>query len=104
MLKKINMKKGTAVLLVVILVMALLVLGVAAAYQFGVIGKQKSDISQSVVPPAQDTQADVQDRSGEITKVGSGDKISNIEDDLNKTDINSIDKDVMGIKTQAQGL
>lgn len=101
--KKINMKKGTAVILVVILMMALLVLGAAAAYQFGVVGKQKSEASQSVAP-VQQTELDVQDRSEDISKVGAGDKISNIEEDLDKTDIDSIDKDVLGVKTETQGL
>mgnify|MGYP001564266410 CR=1 FL=1 len=103
MLKKINMKKGSTVLLVIVFVIAFLALGVAVAYQYGMLGKPKV-VAQTAIPAKTVTEDGLKDRSSEIAQLDSGDKIDNIEQDLNKTDINSLDQDVLGVKTEAQGL
>ena len=101
----IKTKKGVATLLILVLVLAILALGAIAAYKFGFMNKQQETTPQAVnVPDQAGTQSTIEDRSGDITKLDAGDKISNIEQDLNKTDLNSIDKDASNAKTEAQGL
>ena len=101
--KKINMKKGSTVFLVIIFVIAFLALGVAVAYQYGMIGKS-STVLQTSVPTKTVTQDGPKDRSDEIIQLSSDDKINSIEQDLDKTDINSLDQDVLGVKTETQDL
>ncbi len=97
------MKKGSTVFLVIIFVIAFLVLGVVAAYKYGMLGKS-SEVSQVNIPTNTVTQDGLEDRSGEITQLSSDDKIGSIEQDLSKTDINSLDQDVLGVRTETQGL
>lgn len=101
--KKINMKKGSVVLLVVVFVIAFLVLGAVVAYQYGMLGG-KSDTLQTSVPGKTAQPEGLKDRSGEITQLDSDDKIGTIEQDLNKTDINSLDQEVLGVKTESESL
>jgi len=101
--KKTNMKKGSTALLVIIFVIAFLVFGVAVAYQYGMLGKPNV-VTQTKIPSKTVTQDSLKDRSDEITQLDTGDKIGDIEQNLNKTDINSLDQDVLGVKTEAQGL
>lgn len=101
MQKLINMKRGTAAVLVIVLVVALLALGGVLAYQYSLFG------NKSVVPSDRTTniiEESVADRSEEISSVGSGDKLSDIEKELSGTDIDSLDKDVLGVKAEAAGL
>ncbi len=101
--RKISMRKGSTVFLAIVFVAAFLVLGVVVAYKYGMLNKQSAD-SQIIIPAREDAKDEIKDRSGEITQLDSGDKIGDIEQDLDKTDINSLDQDVLGVKTEAQGL
>lgn len=103
MLKKINMKKGSVVLLVTVFVVAFLVLGVVVAYKYGMLNRRIDD-SQTNTPDKTAVQDDLKDRSSEITQLDSDDKIGTIEQDLNKTDINSLDQEVLGVKTESDSL
>lgn len=98
------MKKGSSTILVIVLVVSALVLGVVFAYKYGALDnlginptKQSEDVQ--IV-----TEGTIEDRSDEITKLEDGDKVSDIEKDLNNTDVESIDKDVLGVKAEAEGL
>lgn len=97
------MKKGSMALLVIVFVIVLLIFGVVVAFKYGMLNKPV-DESQTIIPGKTAVQDELKDRSGEITQLEPEDKISSIEQDLNKTDINSLDQDVLGVKTESQGL
>lgn len=96
------MKKGSMSILVVILVVSALVLGGVFAYKSGVFNfSMPTQTSQDVTGQGEEA---IEDRSENISKVGEGDKLTEIEADLNGTDVDSIDKDVLGVKAEAEGL
>lgn len=101
--KKINMKKGSVVLLVTVIVVAFLVLGVVVAYKYGMLNRPIDEL-QTNTPDKTAVQDNLKDRSGEIAQLDSDDKIGTIEQDLNKTDINSLDQEVLGVKTESDSL
>jgi len=99
--RPIKLNRGTVAVLVIILTVALLTLGGIFAYQYGLLGGNKMAPSQQTINQTEDA---VEDRSSEINNVGKEDRVSDIEKDLNSTNVDTLDQEVLGVKAEVEGL
>lgn len=93
------MKRGSVIILVLVLVISVAVLGIVL-YKQGYLGGVR-DYLPVDAPAAYEVSGD---RVGEISKLESGDDVEDIEKDLGQTNLNTIDQDVLGVSTEAEAL
>lgn len=95
-------KKGSAVVLLILLVLTVLVLFGIYGYKNGWFMKAPTPIAENTLPTK--AQQPVDTLSVDIQKLQPSDEVEDIDSDLAKTDLNNIDQDVLGVKTEANGL
>lgn len=92
-------KKGTVVVLVILFLVSLSVLGLVLV-KFGYLDSFQA--SSMVIPGNASKVVDQQ--TAEIKKVEPGDDVTSIDKDLNNTNLNTLDQEVLGIKTESDSL
>ena len=93
-------KKGSVVIFALLLVVALSILGVVL-FKFGYIG----GIGQGDLVNIPGGTTEIADpATAAIEKVEPGDDVDSIDKDLNNTNLNSLDQEVLGAKTESDSL
>lgn len=92
-------KKGSIVVFALLLVVSLSILGVVL-FKFGYIG----GVKQSDLVNVPDVAEVADPATAAIEKVEPGDDIDSIDKDLNNTNLNSLDQEVLGVKTESDSL
>lgn len=92
-------KRGSVVILLVVLFVALSILGIIL-FKSGYFGE--SQVADLTNIPSQTAAIDTETQN--ITKVESGDEVSDIDKDLTNTNFNSLDQEVTGIKSDSDSL
>jgi hypothetical protein len=93
-------KKGSVAVFVILFLVSLSVLGLVL-FKFGYFDST-NQAGEMVIPGNASKSVDQQ--SAEIKKVEPGDDVVSIDKDLSNTNLNTLDQEVLGIKTESDSL